>query len=336
VDAGLRTGGAARHETGEPRIGSVAEIPSVLVIGSADVSWVIEGFLADATVNVLTSEPGAGKTTVALALADAVARGVAFAGMKTARRSVLVLDRENPSSFVADVLKRLGAQDGGDLRIWGGWLPEQAPDPGSGIVQEWVLACDAKPLIVMDSLVAFHGGDENDASETRTYMQRCRWLANMGATLLLLHHSGKGETAQDYRGSSDIKASADACFKLTNIGPSNRIERLRIKPFKSRFLVEPELMLRYSDGVFTRETGGGSQRNTNVEKLEELLRDNPGVNSDEFEKLASTRGVSRNYARNWLKRGVQDGFVEFTKGPNNSKLHTWVGSRVSGEDETPF
>ena len=158
----------------------------------------------------------------------------------------------------------------------------------------------------------------------------------MGATLLLLHHSGKGETAQDYRGSSDIKASADACFKLTNIGPSNRIERLRIKPFKSRFLVEPELMLRYSDGVFTRETGGGSQRNTNVEKLEELLRDNPGVNSDEFEKLASTRGVSRNYARNWLKRGVQDGFVEFTKGPNNSKLHTWVGSRVSGEDETPF
>jgi RecA-family ATPase len=296
----------------------------------------VDGWLADGTVAVVTSEPGCGKTTLALALANAVAHGVPFAGMKTSKRPVLYLDRDNSVGFVADVLRRIKAKDGGPLWIWGGWCAEEAAEPGAGIIQTWVRSCDPKPLIVVDSLVAFHGGDENDSSETRRFMQDSRRLANLGATVLLLHHSGKSETSQDYRGSSDIKASPDACFKLTNIGSSNRIERLRIKPFKNRFLVEPELMLRYSDGVFTRETGGGSQRKTNVEKLEELLRDNPGVNSDEFEKLAPTRGVSRNYARNWLKGGVQDGSIEFTKGPKNSKLHTWVSFRVSGEDETPF
>jgi hypothetical protein len=34
---------------------------------------------------------------------------------------------------------------------------------------DWVVACDPKPLIVVDSLVSLHGGDENDATETRAY-----------------------------------------------------------------------------------------------------------------------------------------------------------------------
>ena len=200
----------------------------------------------------------------------------------------------------------------------------------------WVLGCDPKPLIVVDSLVAFHGGDENDASETRSYLQRCRRLADMGATVLLLHHSGKGETAQDYRGSSDIKASADACFKLSNIGATNRIERLRVKPFKSRFLVDAELVLRYADGVFTRESGGGSQRATDAELLQGLLTKHPGVTGKEFERLAPERGVGRNYARAWLMNRVRDGEVRVDRGPKNAKFFTWDATTTGDDDEPPF
>jgi hypothetical protein len=320
----------------EPQICNIEDIPSVVACASAEVSWLVERMMAQGTVNVLTSEPGAGKTTVGLALADAVARGVPFAGMKTVRRPALVLDRENSAAFVADVLKRLRATDGNGLWIWGGWLPEQAPYPGSGIVMTWVLSRDPKPLIVVDSLIAFHGGDENDASETRSYLQQCRRLADLGATVLLHHHSGKGETSQDYRGSSDIKASADACFKLSNLGPSNRIERLRIKPFKSRFLVDAEWVLRYSDGVFTRESGAGSQRATDAEILEELLTKNPGIGVRELERLAPERGVGRNYARTWLSNRVRDGAVRAEQGARNAKFFTWVGEPAEDDNEPPF
>ena len=185
----------------EPAIRSIESIPSVLECARAEVSWLVAGLIAEGTANVLTSEPGAGKTTFALALGHCVARGVPFAGMTTAKRPVLVLDRENSAPFIVDVLTRIGATDGAELRIWGGWLPEQASDPGSGIVTTWVLGCDPKPLIVVDSLVAFHGGDENDASETRSYLQRCRRLADMGCLSVhiepqqLMHHGEFGIAA---------------------------------------------------------------------------------------------------------------------------------------------
>ncbi len=328
--------GCLRAVSPEHQIRNIADVPSVLACAFAKVSWLVEGMIAEGTVNVLTSEPGAGKTTVALALADAVARGAEFAGMKTARRPVLVLDRENSAAFIADVLKRLHAKDSGDLRIWGGWLQEQAPDPGAGIVQTWVLSCDPKPLIVVDSLVAFHGGDENDASETRSYLQRCRRLADLGATILLLHHSGKADSSQDYRGSSDIKASADACYKLSNTGAANRIERLRLTPFKSRFVVDAEFVLRYSDGVFARESGSGSQRATDADLLRELLTENPGITGKDFENLAVKRGVHRNYARTWRVNRTRDGAVRFEEGANNARFYTWVGKPAEDDNELPF
>lgn len=328
--------GEAPAAAREPQMREIADIPSVLACAFAEVSWLVEGMMANGTVNVLTSEPGAGKTTTALALADAVARGVPFAGLKTAQRPVLVLDRENSAPFIVDVLTRIGATDGAELRIWGGWLPEQAPDPGSGIVTTWVLGCDPKPLIVVDSLIGFHSGDENDASETRSYLQRCRRLADMGATVLLLHHTGKGETSQDYRGSSDIKASADACFKLANLGPTSRLERLRIKPFKSRFLVDAEVVLRYTDGVFTRESGAGSQRATDAELLRDLLVRNPRVTGKDFERLAPERGVGRNYARAWLTNRVRDGEIRVEQGARNAKFFTWAGELEKDDDGLPF
>jgi hypothetical protein len=323
VVPGAAVEGTGTPTAGAPKIRSVEDIPSVLGIASIEVSWMVSGWIAEGTVNVLTSEPGAGKSTVALAAASAIASGTSFAGMETAKRPALVLDRENGAGFIADVLRRLRVTDGGALRVWGGWLGEDAPDPASAIVLGWALSCDPKPFIVVDSLVAFHGGDENDSSETRAFMQHCRRLADMGATVLLLHHSGKSETSQDYRGSSDIKASADACFKLSNLGPSAVIERLRIRPFKSRFLVEPEIVLTYSDGKFSREGAGGGQHRTDAEILIEILRAQPSVAVRDYEANAVARGVSRSYARTFAENRARDGSLSIETGPRTTKRYTW-------------
>jgi hypothetical protein len=71
-------------------------------------------------------------------------------------------------------------------------------------------------------------------------MSQLRRLADMGAAVIVLHHSGKGESARDYRGSSDIKAAIDVGYLLTNMGDGG-LDRLRLKAFKTRFQVDTDL-----------------------------------------------------------------------------------------------
>ena len=121
--------------------------------------------------------------------------------------------------------------------VWGQWVGEDPPSAGGAIVLEWVARCDPKPLIIVDSVIAFHPGAENDSNETRKYMAQYRMLTALGATVVLLHHIGKSETSRDYRGSSDYKASIDIGYKLTNLGDGARLSTLELKPFKQRFSV---------------------------------------------------------------------------------------------------
>src|SRR5262249_10682215 len=157
---------------------------------------------------------------------------------------------------------------------WGGWFDE-APQPASATVVEWVRTCDPKPLVIVDSFVAFQSGNENDAVETRRWMHQCRLLASMGATVLVLHHTGKGETAQDFRGSSDFKAAIDQGFVVGNIGPPGRLGTLRLRCFKSRLGLAAIIAYESVRGHLQRKHEDVRRRDD--ERMRELLRRNPGV-----------------------------------------------------------
>src|SRR5205823_6133140 len=138
---------------------------------------------------------------------------------------------------VCERFERLGVQDGDDFKVWGGWVEDQPPAPDSPLIINWLTQTTPKPLIVIDSLVSFHPGDENDATETRKYMHGFRRLADLGATVITLHHSGKSDAAKDYRGSSDIKASIDVGYHLTNTSGPSQLGLMRLRAFKTRFTV---------------------------------------------------------------------------------------------------
>jgi len=205
--------------------------------------------------------------------------------------------------------------------VWGQWVGEDPPAAGGAIVLEWVARCDPKPLIIIDSLVAFHPGDENNANETRRYMAQYRKLTAMGATVILLHHTGKSESSQEYRGSSDYKASVDIAYKLTNSDPA-RLSKLELAPFKQRFSVAPILHLRYDDGIFSIDES--EVRKTADEQLADLLKQNPRITKKEFDLLAVKRKLGRSRARTFLDRGVKHGTIRVEPGTNNRQLHSWV------------
>jgi hypothetical protein len=195
-------------------------------------------------------------------------------------------------------------------------------------VTDWVKACDAGALVVVDSLSGFHGGDQNDAGEMRTFMHRCRRLADLGATVVVIHHDGKAETAKDYRGSSDFKAAIDTGFHVSNYGDSGQLGTLVLRPFKMRVGSCGEITYSYAGGRFIR--GNAAEvKQTLAEQLTALLRLNPGVTARRFDDLVNDRGLGRNRARTFLGDGVTSGAVRFEPGPKNAKRYFLAGMEAT-------
>jgi hypothetical protein len=95
----------------------------------------------------------------------------------------------------------------------------------------------------------FIRGDEQDASETRRYLQYFRNLAAAGATIMVLHHVGKGDNARQYRSSTDIKASVDVAWLIEKLGdPAGLLADLRLVPFKNRIGTSNIIPITFRDG----------------------------------------------------------------------------------------
>ena len=289
----------------------IVDLPHVRECNGIEIRYLLPPILPVGVVVALTGDSASGKSS----LATAWARDVDV--------PVLFLDRENPLSVIADRLDRLRFTDGPRLRFWGGWCDQEAPLPDSPAVIEWVKSCDPRPLVIVDSLAAFHGGDQNSAGEMRTFMHRCRRLADLGGTVVVVHHDGKAETAKDYRGSSDFKAAIDCGFHVANFGVDGELGTLVLRPFKMRIGSCGEISYSYAGGQFLR--GDASEvTETAAEQLMDLLRLNPGVTARKFDELANGRGLGRNRARAFLADGVLAGSITRETGSNNVKRHFLV------------
>jgi hypothetical protein len=282
----------------EHRISAIEQVPLMRDCGSESIHYLEEPLLVEGAVAALTGAPGSGKSS----LVCAIARRLHQFG-----RPVLILDRENPKVVIEDRFRRLDMTDDETFHVWGGWLDEEAPQLASPIVLDWVRRCSPTPLIIIDSMRPFNGGDENSASDTRTFLNQARKVANLGATPWVLHHDGKSETAKDYRGSSDFPAAIDIGFHVTNMSNDGRLDKLLCRSFKHRFGFGGEVIYNYTDGKFIREDAANVRQSID-EQLVVILRTNPGICAKEFEKLAAARnGIVRNQARTFLKKGKPGG-----------------------------
>jgi hypothetical protein len=304
----------AKEQTRE-RIRAVSELPCIYDISFESVRYLIEPELPEGGIVALTGDPECGKSS----LATAWGRDLGASG-----RSILLLDRDNPLQVVRQRFDRLRVV-GNSITVWGGWLPEEAPMIDDPRVLAFVRGSNPKPLVIVDSFSAFYGGDENNAAEMRRFMNRVRKVANLGATVVVIHHSGKSETSRDYRGSSDFRAAIDVGFSVINIGPNRKLDKIHLRCFKSRFGFTGGIVYRYDDGKMRRDEETHAVSHVVTQQLTELLRTNPGVTQNEFEKLAAKAGVGRDQARDFLRTLTEFGKIRIELGPRNSRRHYLKG-----------
>jgi hypothetical protein len=226
-------------------------------------------------------------------------------------RRVLYVDRENPLPVVRERLERIGIHQTPALVAWGLWNKPMPDGPTALSILQF--ASVHQPLIIFDSLVGFHPGSEQDASETRRHMQAYIALAAAGAAVIVLHHTGKADTAKQYRGSSDIKAAVDLAYVLESLSESDAgIRSLRLKAFKNRLTLPETLRVEYRDGRFSLS----DQRvETNREIVERIVGQHPGASKGEIESLASVAGIPQKRTRELLDEGVRAGWLTPDSGP---------------------
>jgi hypothetical protein len=294
---------------------SIADIPSVWSL-DARLTWLVPDILPEGAITMLTGDSGVGKSTLALALCGSVVRGMRFLGRDSSPRRALYIDRENPLSVVRERLERLRIGETPELIVWGGWV-DPAPD-GPAMASVMRFARDERPLIVFDSFIAFHPGSEQDASETRRYMQHYRNLASVGATVLVIHHTGKSENAREYRGSSDIKAAVDIAWLLESMtDPRAGLKSLRLTSYKNRITFAEPIRIECEENGFRV----GDRVETNREIIERIVSGHAGTNQAALVRMAQSAGVPKHRAQQLLSDGARDGWLIVEIGPRGAKMY---------------
>jgi RecA-family ATPase len=253
-----------------------------------EISWVVEGLVAEEAVTIISGFPGSFKTWLFLDMAVKVAKGEpAFGRFNTQQASVLIINEESTKTLLGKRLKQLG------------WTPE-LPIFSLNLVGykmdrlyvdaiiETAKDLDVK-FIVFDSFVRFNTKDENVSSEMSKVMDFYREIAQAGFGVLIIHHNRKGIAGQsnpalDMRGSTELLAAVDCHYAVVRKGLS---EYVKLVPIKNRLQTElTPFDLRFAPSASEFEFAGADKttaekRAEPLEDVRALVKDNEGSSQRE-------------------------------------------------------
>jgi hypothetical protein len=282
-------------------VADVSALPPVW--DEAKVEWLVADVIRWASVNLLSAESGTGKTWLAYAIAGAVGHGATFIGRPDRQAPVLYIDGENPLYVVKRNLTDLGIARNDALRVGGGWNAEEPPGPDDDRTTAFATA--AKPLLIWDSLVEFAQADEQSSTEMREFMKHFRRLAHLGATVIVLHHTGKSAASKEYRGSSDIKAAVDMAYVVTGKPRNGKLHRLELEPFKSRIAPGQRVAMEFGQrrGFVEIALPNDPPRVDAEAVVRKIVAAKPRSNGTQIKALAMPLGVSKNQVDEILGNG---------------------------------
>ena len=184
--------------------------------------YVLDAFIEASALGMLWGPPGSFKSFIALDWSACIATGTPWFGLPVEQGPVIYIAGEGRRG----IARRLHAwqqansvSEVKNLYVSGGAVNARDSKFAEEIIE--MSEQIGKPrLIVIDTLARnFGGGDENSAQDVGQLIDVVdRQLAqHLGATVLLVHHSGK-DTAKGARGSSALKGAVDFEYEAQRKG----------------------------------------------------------------------------------------------------------------------
>lgn len=230
--------------TADPEEPLFLRIDSVLEnIRPAD--WLIKGIVERDAFMVLYGPSGNGKSFIAMDIAASVATGAPWHSKPVKPGSVFYIAGEGHNG----IARRFSAWEiHNGTKLSGSPLAvstrpiclddQSAARDVSDEIEILAQRFDTEPaLIVVDTLARNFAGDENLSKDMSLFIKtldniRQRW----GATIIVVHHSGKNAD-RGARGSSALKAAADAEYSVTM--DENKVVTLQAHKMKDCEIPEP-------------------------------------------------------------------------------------------------
>lgn len=175
------------------------------------VQWLIEDYLPLNGTTLLCSDPGVGKSMMAMKMLLDVSRGESFLGhFKTQKTKCYYFDLEMGRDEFTRRMKLFGVEENDNILA--------AHDSTFTLTYKsypellaFLLKNEVK-FIVFDIFRRLFTGKENDSEVINAVFKLINSLREYGVTILLTHHNRKrapGSTESDARGSTDIKGNVD-------------------------------------------------------------------------------------------------------------------------------
>ncbi|PSY40776.1 DNA primase [Escherichia albertii] len=188
----------------------------------AQQSYVIKGLIPAESLCSTYGASGSYKSFLAISWSCHVATGMAWGGRRVSKGAVIYIAGEGSMGVKRRVKAWEITHDKvvTDLCIINAPVFPASPDYVEQVIRTAGLVKSRTGenvrLIVIDTLArCFGGNDENDSRDMGAFIQGCDAIKQaIGATVLVVHHSGKDET-KGARGSSAFRAALDAEYRIS-------------------------------------------------------------------------------------------------------------------------
>lgn len=195
--------------------------------------WIIKGLMPMADLGVVYGASGAGKSFIMLDLVMAVARGVPWRGLRVRQGKVVYVVAEGAGGFrnrVEAYCQHHGIDAASLPLLILDAVPNLLDAKQVKALAETIEQEPGVALVVCDTFAQMTpGANENAAEDMGKAIGHIRHVGRRaGATVVLVHHSGK-DAAKGARGWSGIRAAADFEMEVTRDGENRALNTTKQK-----------------------------------------------------------------------------------------------------------
>lgn len=196
-------------------------------------SWLIKGVIPRTELVVIYGESGSGKTFCITDMAASIARGLPWRGHRVHQARVVYIAAEGASGFGGRIEAYCEHHKATLDAPFFGYIdgaPNLLLKEDLGDLIASLKAYGPIDMLIVDTLArVMPGGNENASEDVGRAIAHCKVIHEItGATVVLVHHSGK-DAAKGARGWSGLKAAVDAELEVVRSGDDRAVTVSKLK-----------------------------------------------------------------------------------------------------------